>query len=97
KCVTRAVHAGGGRIFAQLWHVGRISHPSMQPHNALPVAPSSIGARGNAFTYDGPKPFVTPRALESEEIKGIVLDYRHAADSALKAGFDGVELHGANG
>jgi len=97
KCVTRAVHADGGRIFAQLWHVGRISHPSMQPRNALPVAPSPIGARGDAFTYDGPKPFVTPRALEPEEIKGIVWDYRHAADSALKAGFDGVELHGANG
>ena len=97
KCVTQAVHANGGRIFAQLWHVGRISHPSMQPHNALPVAPSPIRPRGEAYTYIGLKPFVTPRALELNEIKGIVEDYRRAAESALKAGFDGVELHGANG
>lgn len=97
KCVTQAVHSSGGRIFAQLWHVGRISHPSMQPGNALPVAPSPVRPRGEAFTYDGPKPFVTPRALELEEIKGIIADYRHAAESALKAGFDGVELHAANG
>lgn len=97
KCVTQAVHAHGGRIFAQLWHVGRISHPSMQPGNALPVAPSPVRPRGDAFTYDGPKPFVTPRALELPEIEGIVADYRRAARSALKAGFDGVELHGANG
>ena len=95
--VTQAVHAKGGRIFLQLWHVGRISHPSMQPDGALPVAPSAIRPEGNAFTADGPKPFVTPRALELAEIAGIVDDYRHAAENARAACFDGVELHGANG
>ncbi len=95
--VTAAVHAAGGRIFAQLWHVGRISHPSLQPGGALPVAPSAIAPAGSAMTYTGPQPFVTPRALETAEIHAIIEDYRHAAVNALKAGFDGVELHGANG
>src|SRR5271155_386608 len=88
--VTDAVHGAGGRIFLQLWHVGRLSHPSLQPDGALPVAPS-------AMTREGMKPFVTPRALETAEIAGIVEDYRRGARNARAAGFDGVELHGANG
>jgi N-ethylmaleimide reductase len=97
KGVTDAVHAAGGRMFLQLWHVGRISHPSLQPDGALPVAPSAIAPAGQAMTVDGMKPFVTPRALDTSEIAGIVEDYRHAARNARAAGFDGVELHGANG
>ncbi len=96
--VTDAVHAHDGRIFLQLWHVGRISHPSLQPEGALPVAPSAIApVVGEAMTYSGSQPFVTPRALTLEEIPGIIRDYRNAAENALKAGFDGVEIHGANG
>lgn len=95
--VTGAVHAKGGRIFLQLWHVGRISHPSFQPDGTLPVAPSAIKPAGDAFTYQGPQPFVTPRALETSEIPGLIEDYRKAARNAMEAGFDGVEIHGANG
>ncbi|MBD1910436.1 MULTISPECIES: alkene reductase [unclassified Leptolyngbya] len=97
KPVTEAVHAKGGRIFLQLWHVGRISHPSLQPDGALPVAPSAIQPKGEAATYTGSQPFVTPRALELSEIPGIVASYRKAAENALAAGFDGVEVHSANG
>ncbi|HEX4963182.1 MAG TPA: alkene reductase [Thermoanaerobaculia bacterium] len=97
KKVTSAVHERGGRIFLQLWHVGRISHPSLQPGGALPVAPSAVAAEGTVFTYTGPQPFVTPRALEIDEIPGIVEQFAHGARQALEAGFDGVELHGANG
>jgi N-ethylmaleimide reductase len=97
KGVTDAVHQAGGRMFLQLWHVGRISHPSLQPDGALPVAPSAIAPAGQAMTAEGLKPFVAPRALETEEIAGIVEDYRQAARNARDAGFDGVELHGANG
>ncbi|MGN6747283.1 MAG: alkene reductase [Xanthobacteraceae bacterium] len=97
KGVTDAVHAAGGRIFLQLWHVGRISHPSLQPDGALPVAPSAIAPAGQAMTLDGMKPFVTPRALDIKDIAGIVADYRRAAHNARNAGFDGVELHAANG
>jgi N-ethylmaleimide reductase len=97
RLVTDAVHARGGRIFLQLWHVGRISHPSLQPDGALPVAPSAIAAQGEAATYEGMKPFVTPRALETEEIPGIVTQFRQGAKNAIEAGFDGVEIHGANG
>jgi N-ethylmaleimide reductase len=97
KLVTDAVHAAGGRIFLQLWHVGRISHPSLQPAGALPVAPSAIAPAGQAWTQDGMKPYVTPHALTIEEIAGIVEDYRRGAAHARQAGFDGVELHGANG
>lgn len=97
KRVTDAVHARGGRIFCQLWHVGRISHPSLQPEGALPVAPSAIRPQGMAFTYQGLQPFVIPRALETSELPGIVEQYRNAAGNALTAGFDGVEIHAANG
>lgn len=94
--VTDAVHAAGGRMMLQLWHVGRVSHPSLQPGGQLPVAPSAIGFEGHAFTYDGPQDFVTPRALELGELPGIIDDYRRAAVNAKAAGFDGVEVHGAN-
>ena len=97
KKVTNAVHDKGGKIFAQLWHVGRISHPSLQPDNALPVAPSAITPEGETVTYEGMKPFVTPRALETEEIAGLVEDFATAARNAIAAGFDGVEIHAANG
>ncbi|TPM26885.1 alkene reductase [Mesorhizobium sp. B2-3-5] len=94
--VTQAVHAAGGRMVLQLWHVGRVSHPSLQPAGALPVAPSAIGFEGYAHTYDGPQDFVVPRALETHEIPGIVDDYARAARNAKVAGFDGVEIHSAN-
>ncbi|MBZ7924219.1 alkene reductase [Ensifer adhaerens] len=95
--VTSRVHDAGGRIFAQLWHVGRISHPSLQPDNGLPVGPSAIQPAGEIFTFSGMQPFVTPRALELSEIKEIIDQYKAAAENAKRAGFDGVELHGANG
>ncbi|MFZ5608453.1 MAG: alkene reductase [Pseudomonadota bacterium] len=95
--VTRAVQRNGGRIFAQLWHGGRIGHPVMQPGGARPVAPSAIRPAGKAFTPHGLLDMVAPRALESEEVPGIVSDFRRAARQAIAAGFDGVELHGANG
>jgi N-ethylmaleimide reductase len=97
KLTTKAVHDKGGRIVLQLWHVGRISHPDLQPGGALPVAPSAVCAKGQAYTQDGFKDLVTPRALETEEIPGIVADYAHAAKCAKDAGFDGVEIHSANG
>ena len=97
KQVTHAVHSAGGRIFLQLWHVGRISHPSLQPGGALPVAPSAIRPEGQALTTEGLKPFATPRALELAEIAGIVDQYRAGAVNARTAGFDGVEIHAANG
>lgn len=95
--VTDSVHDRGGHVFLQLWHVGRISHPSLQPGQALPVAPSAVKPEGDAFTYEGLQPYVTPRALAGEEIPGIVEDYRNAALNAIEAGFDGVEIHAANG
>jgi N-ethylmaleimide reductase len=95
--VTDAVHAKGGRMFLQLWHVGRISHTSLQPGGALPVAPSAIAAKGDAVTPSGMKPLETPRALELAEIPGLVESYRQGAQNAKDAGFDGVEVHGANG
>lgn len=97
KLITKAVHENGGLIFQQLWHVGRISHPSLQPKGELPVAPSAIAPEGNASTFSGPQPFITPRVLETDEIPGIVADYRQAAQNAMVAGFDGVEIHSANG
>ena len=97
KHITEAVHAAGGHIFLQLWHVGRISHPSLQPGGALPVAPSAIKPAGEAITYEGPQPYVEPRALELNEIPAVINDYMVAAENALDAGFDGVEIHAANG
>jgi N-ethylmaleimide reductase len=100
KRVTDAVHAKGGIIFLQLWHVGRVSHSSFQPGGALPVAPSAIAIGGDlkAMTSDGKLvSYETPRALETDEIPGIVAAYAQAARNALAAGFDGVEVHGANG
>jgi N-ethylmaleimide reductase len=97
KLVTDAVHAAGGQIFLQLWHVGRISHPSLQPDDALPVAPSAIAPAGQAWTLEGMKPYVTPRALETAELPGIVEQFRQGAANAKAAGFDGVEVHAAHG
>ena len=97
RLVTDAVHRAGGRIALQLWHVGRISHSSLQPGGALPVAPSAIAAAGEAMTFEGMKPFETPRALETDEIPGIVGQFRLGARNALEAGFDAVEIHGGNG
>lgn len=94
--VTEAVHAAGGIIFAQLWHVGRVSHPDFHD-GQLPVAPSAIGYDGFSFTFQGRKPLVTPRALELQELPGVVDQFRSASRNALEAGFDGVELHGSNG
>jgi N-ethylmaleimide reductase len=98
--VVDAVHARGGIIFLQLWHVGRVSHSSFQPGGALPVAPSAIAisTEFKAMTADGKvAAYETPRALETEEIGGIVPTFRQAAENAMEAGFDGVEIHGANG
>ena len=97
RLVNDAIHAKGGRIFCQLWHVGRISHPSLQPSGGLPVSASDVIAKGQAFTETGFQPLVAPRALETSEIPGLINDYRHAADCAKRAGFDGVEIHAANG
>ena len=99
KLVTDAVHKNGGHIFLQLWHVGRISHSSHQPNNSLPVAPSAIAAKNSGtFTADWkPTPILTPRALEASELPGIIQDYVKAAKNAKDAGFDGVEVHMANG
>lgn len=95
--VTDAVHAKGGKIVIQLWHVGRISHPSLLPEGAVPVAPSAIKPAGQAFTCQGLVDYVEPRALDASELPGIVEDYAHATRCALAAGFDGVEVHSANG
>ena len=101
KQVTAAVHAAGGRMFAQLWHVGRISHTSLQPGHAKPVAPSAIRAHAKTVLLKDGVPTFTdtsePRALDAEELPRIVQDYRHAARNAIAAGFDGVEIHAANG
>jgi 2,4-dienoyl-CoA reductase-like NADH-dependent reductase (Old Yellow Enzyme family) len=96
KLVTDAVHAKGGRIIMQLWHVGRISDP-IYLDGALPVAPSAIAASGHVSLVRPIKAFVTPRALDLVEIPAIVAAYRKGAENAMRAGFDGVELHGANG
>jgi N-ethylmaleimide reductase len=96
KVVTDAVHAAGGKIFLQLWHVGRISDPSFLGGDA-PVAPSAIAAAGNVSLLRPQRPYPVPRALDLEEIPGIVAAYRKGAENAKLAGFDGVEIHGANG
>ena len=97
KPVTKAVHEAGGRIAIQLWHVGRISHSSLLPEGAAPVAPSAIQARTKVFTSDGFVDASMPRALTPDDIQATVADYAHAARQAMKAGFDLVEIHAANG
>ncbi|QEL21991.1 alkene reductase [Bosea sp. F3-2] len=94
---TEAVHARGGRIFLQLWHVGRVSHVDLQEHGTVPVAPSAIRAATKTFVNNGFADVSQPRALELDELPGIVIDFRQAAANAMAAGFDGVEIHGANG
>ena len=97
RVITDAVHAAGGKIFAQLWHVGRMSLPSFQPDGGLPVAPSALADQSQAYTATGPVPYGVPRALETAEIARVVSDFAQGARNAKAAGFDGVELHGANG
>lgn len=98
KLVTDKVHENGGKIFCQLWHVGRISDPSYQPNNNLPVAPSAIKPNMKHFNMDGQEINLgTPKELTIEEIKQIIQDYKHAAINAKEANFDGIEIHGANG
>jgi N-ethylmaleimide reductase len=102
RLITEAVHALGGLIFLQLWHVGRISHPALQPDGMLPVAPSAIKPAGEAFIEnelgEGEMvPFLAPRAIETVEIPYVVHQYERGARNAMEAGFDGVEIHGANG
>ncbi|MCA0174923.1 MAG: alkene reductase [Proteobacteria bacterium] len=97
QLVTRAVQARGGSIFAQLQHCGRISHPSLQPHEAVPVAPSAVRPRGLVVTPTGMQEFMTPRALSIDDIAAVVEQFQDAARLARAAGFDGVEIHGANG
>jgi N-ethylmaleimide reductase len=95
--VTDAVHAAGGRILIQLWHVGRVSHSSLQPNGGRPVAPSAIRAETKTYIETGFADVTEPRGLDLDEIPGIVRDYATAARLAKEAGFDGVEIHGANG
>ncbi|SEC00640.1 N-ethylmaleimide reductase [Streptomyces sp. 2231.1] len=97
RTVTDAVHREGGVIFAQLMHTGRIGHPSLLPGHLVPVAPSAVAARGRVYTHEGPKEFVTPKELGEAEIAQTVADFAAAARNAVAAGFDGVEIHGANG
>jgi N-ethylmaleimide reductase len=97
KLVTDAVHAKGGKIVLQLWQVGRISHPVFQPNGELPVAPSAVKPAGQVFTGAGMEDYATPRALEISEIPGIIAEYVEGAKKAKAAGFDGVEIHNANG
>ena len=97
KKVTEAIHARGGKIFLQIFHTGRIALPDFLPRNATPIAPSSIAAPGENYTYEGMKPFVTPRALEIDEIPFVIEEFGKATERAFLAGFDGVELHAASG
>ncbi|CAG7856748.1 partial N-ethylmaleimide reductase, partial [biofilm metagenome] len=98
KLITTAVHEKGGFIFLQLWHCGRASHTSFHPQVGLPVAPSAIKINGEYIhTPEGTQPYESPRALETDEVKAVVQDYREAARKAETAGFDGVEIHAANG
>jgi len=94
--VTDAVHAEGGKIVLQLWHVGRISHTSLLPEGAVPVSSTDKAANASTFTRDGFVPVSAPRALRDDEIPGLIEDYRRAARNAIDAGFDGVEVHAAN-
>jgi len=95
--VANTVRSAGGRVFVQLQHCGRISHPSLLPDNATPVGPSALRPTGQAVTYTGMQDFVTPRALETREVPGIVAQFQRGTEMAKRAGFDGVEVHGANG
>ncbi len=95
--VTDRVHERGGRIFIQIWHVGRVSHNSLQPNGGAPVAPSAIRAKGKTFVNNSFTDISEPRALELSEIPGIIEDFKRGTANALAAGFDGVEIHGANG
>ena len=97
KKVTKAVHENDGKIFIQLWHVGRLSHPLLQPGGKLPLAPSAIKPEGQVLTSEGQKEYVTPRAMTTDEIYKTILDFGIAAKNAIDAGFDGVEIHGAHG
>jgi N-ethylmaleimide reductase len=97
RLVTDEVHSKGGTIFCQLFHSGRISHPKLLPGEAIPVSPSAVRPIGETYTDDGMLPHVTPRALETSEVAGIILEYQNAGKKALEAGFDGVELHCASG
>lgn len=97
RAVTEAVHAKGGHIFMQLWHVGRVSHVDLQPNGAAPVAPSALRAATKVFVNNSFEDASEPRALDLSELPGIVNDFRQAAANAIAAGFDGVEIHGANG
>ncbi|MFI6844231.1 alkene reductase [Kitasatospora sp. NBC_00085] len=97
RTVTDAVHAEGGVIFAQLMHTGRIGHPSLLPDGLVPLAPSAVAAKGQVFTHEGPKEYVTPNELSEAEIRQTIADFATAAHNAIQAGFDGVEIHGANG
>src|ERR1700741_340535 len=96
KQVTKAVHDGGGRIFIQVMHAGRVSHPDNTPHHRQAVAPSAIAPGAQMFTATGMKDIPAPRALTSEEVRQTVADFRLAARAAIEAGADGVEIHGAN-
>lgn len=96
KPITQAVHAAGGKIVAQIWHVGRISHPDLTG-GASPIAPSAVAAKVMAYGRNGKVPAPVPHALSAEEIKEVVQQYRQGAANAMRAGFDGVEIHGANG
>ncbi len=95
--ITDRVHERGGHIFIQLWHVGRVSHTDLQANNAAPVAPSAIRAKGKTFVGNTFADVSEPRALTLEEIPGIIESYKRGAANAIEAGFDGVEIHGANG
>ena len=97
KNVTDAVHEEGGKMVLQLWHVGRVSHPDLQPGGALPVGPSAIAPAMKAFTENGMKDAVAPRALDAGELPRVVADYVKATENCKRAGFDGVEIHSANG
>lgn len=97
KRITGAVHEKGGKIFIQLWHVGRISHTSLLPEGAAPLAPSAIKADAQTFTQDGPTDVSEPKEMSLQDIKDTIADYKAAAQNAKKAGFDGIELHAANG
>jgi N-ethylmaleimide reductase len=97
KLLCNEVHVRGGKIFAQLQHCGRISHPSMLPENAIPVAPSALRPVGNAVTYSGFQEFVYPREITKKEIENVIEQFGNAAKRAFESGFDGVEIHGANG